>query len=79
MCTCGIDIATQHATPATISSACAAGAGDLGDIDLQIERCRAAGLPYVYLGYWIAESRKMAYKATFRPAEGLVAGSWSRL
>ena len=45
----------------------------------QIERCRAAGLPYVYLGYWIAESRKMAYKATFRPAEGLVAGSWSRL
>ena len=24
MCTCGIDIATQHATPATMSSACAA-------------------------------------------------------
>ena len=42
----------------------------------QIERCRALGLPYLYLGYWIAESRKMAYKASFRPAEGLVEGAW---
>ena len=45
----------------------------------QIERCRALGLPYLYLGYWIAESRKMAYKATFRPVEGLVAGRWGIL
>ena len=45
----------------------------------QIERCLAAGLPYVYLGYYIAESRKMAYKATFRPVEGLVGGQWKRL
>ena len=42
----------------------------------QIERCRTLGLPYLYLGYWIAESRKMAYKATFRPIEGLVGGRW---
>jgi arginine-tRNA-protein transferase len=42
----------------------------------QIERCRRLGLPYLYLGYWIAESRKMAYKATFRPVEGLVGGRW---
>jgi len=42
----------------------------------QIERCRALGLPYLYLGYYIAESRKMAYKATFRPIEGLVGGRW---
>ena len=42
----------------------------------QIDRCRALGLPYLYLGYWIGESRKMAYKATFRPIEGLVGGSW---
>ena len=45
----------------------------------QIERCTALKLPYLYLGYWIAESRKMAYKATFRPVEGLVGGTWTRL
>jgi len=45
----------------------------------QIERCRLLGLPYLYLGYWIAESRKMAYKATFKPIEGLVEGVWRRL
>ena len=45
----------------------------------QIERCRTLGLPYLYLGYWIEESRKMAYKASFRPVEGLVGGVWERL
>ena len=45
----------------------------------QIERCRALGLAHLYLGYWIAESRKMSYKATFRPIEGLVEGEWRRL
>jgi arginine-tRNA-protein transferase len=45
----------------------------------QIHRCMTLGLPYLYLGYWIAESRKMAYKATFRPVEGLQDGVWSRL
>lgn len=45
----------------------------------QIEQCRALGLAYVYLGYWIGESRKMAYKAAFRPIEGLIAGRWVTL
>lgn len=44
-----------------------------------IERTRALGLPYLYLGYWIAESGKMAYKARFRPLEALGAGGWARL
>jgi leucyl-tRNA---protein transferase len=45
----------------------------------QIEQCRELGLPYLYLGYWIRESPKMAYKATFRPIEGLRGGRWSPL
>jgi arginyl-tRNA--protein-N-Asp/Glu arginylyltransferase len=45
----------------------------------QIETCRSQGLPYLYLGYWIAESKKMAYKATFRPIEGFVEGMWRQL
>jgi arginine-tRNA-protein transferase len=42
----------------------------------QAAQCKALGLPYLYLGYWIAESRKMAYKSAFRPIEGLIDGQW---
>jgi leucyl-tRNA---protein transferase len=45
----------------------------------QIEEARGRGLPYVYLGYWIAQSRKMAYKKDFRPIEGLARGEWKKL
>ena len=45
----------------------------------QMERCKVLGLSYLYLGYWIAESRKMTYKASFRPIEGLIGGVWRRL
>ncbi|MGE5268535.1 MAG: arginyltransferase [Thiohalocapsa sp.] len=41
-----------------------------------VEECRRHGLPYVYLGYWIAESPKMAYKARFPALERLVDGAW---
>ena len=44
----------------------------------QIEQCRALGLPYLYLGYWIEHSSKMAYKAKFRPVEILLQGRWVR-
>jgi arginine-tRNA-protein transferase len=44
-----------------------------------VERARALDLPFVYLGYWVPESRKMAYKARFRPSEILAAGGWRRL
>jgi arginine-tRNA-protein transferase len=44
-----------------------------------IGRARSLGLPYVYLGYWVPESRKMAYKARFKPSEILISGAWHRL
>jgi len=45
----------------------------------QIQKCQELGLPYLYLGYWIRESSKMAYKATFRPIEGLIGTRWVAL
>ncbi|MEQ1593281.1 MAG: arginyltransferase [Thiobacillaceae bacterium] len=42
----------------------------------QIDLARRLELPYVYLGYWIASTRKMAYKKQYQPLEGLVEGRW---
>jgi arginine-tRNA-protein transferase len=45
----------------------------------QIELCRKLQLPYLYLGFWIKQSRKMAYKANFRPLQGLLHNTWQTL
>ena len=46
-------------------------------IDLAI--AREAGLPYVYLGYWVPGSRKMGYKAGFDALEIYKAGAWQQI
>ncbi len=42
----------------------------------QIEQTRQLKLPHVYLGYWIAQSPKMAYKTQFGPYQVLLDGQW---
>ncbi|TDR82067.1 arginyltransferase [Paludibacterium purpuratum] len=42
----------------------------------QIDLARQLGLRHLYLGYWIGESRKMAYKSGYRPLERLSGGRW---
>jgi leucyl-tRNA---protein transferase len=41
-----------------------------------IEQAQRLELPYVYLGYWIENSPKMAYKARFQPLEQLIENGW---
>jgi arginine-tRNA-protein transferase len=44
-----------------------------------IEECRRRGIPNLYLGYYVRDSRKMNYKAAYRPHEILdPGGRWVR-
>lgn len=45
----------------------------------EIEAARRAGLPWVYLGYWIAGCDKMDYKIRFRPLEAYRQGRWQSI
>lgn len=42
-----------------------------------VQEARKRNLPYLYLGYWIAQSPKMAYKTDFRPIEALGPTGWA--
>lgn len=44
-----------------------------------IDIAREAGLPYVYLGYWVPGSPKMGYKARFSGLEAYIQGAWTRV
>ena len=54
------------------------GLGTLIILD-HIQRAARANLPYVYLGYWIEGSDRMAYKTKFRPLERLGPAGWRRM
>ncbi len=44
-----------------------------------VEIARDAGLPYVYLGYWVPGSPKMGYKSRFSALEVYHGGDWQDL
>ncbi|AXC48606.1 arginyltransferase [Paracoccus suum] len=44
-----------------------------------IALARAAGMPFVYLGYWVPGSRKMDYKARFGALEIYKGGVWREI
>lgn len=54
------------------------GLGVLGVLSA-IELAGQAGLDYLYLGYWIAASPKMAYKAGYHPLQAYRDGHWQAL
>ncbi|MFM5931093.1 MAG: arginyltransferase [Novosphingobium sp.] len=57
------------------------GRSGLGNFIILDHMRRAArmGLPYVYLGYWVEGSPRMAYKVRYRPMERLTREGWHRL
>lgn len=53
----------------------------LGGYAIQWQAAKAAemGLEYLYLGYWIRDCRKMAYKSEYRPLEIYMNSRWTTL
>lgn len=52
--------------------------GSLGTYAIlwQIEYCLQLGKPWLYLGYWLKENAKMAYKSKFKPNQILKNNIW---
>lgn len=46
---------------------------------MQIEMAKQRDLNYIYLGYWIEESKKMNYKSFFKPQERFVNDAWVKV
>ena len=44
-----------------------------------INLAKELDLPFLYLGYWVAGSAKMDYKARFQPLEQLTRDGWQRM
>ncbi|MEO1048267.1 MAG: arginyltransferase [Pseudomonadota bacterium] len=55
-----------------------AGLGNYIILD-HIQRAASDGLPFVYLGYWVDGSPRMAYKVRYRPLETLTRDGWQRM
>lgn len=49
------------------------------NILMQVEYARQLDLPYLYLGYWIRDCAKMAYKIHYRPTELFLNDTWVRV
>ncbi|WP_415358143.1 arginyltransferase [Halioglobus sp. Uisw_031] len=45
----------------------------------EVEQARELGLEYLYLGYWIKNCQKMAYKSDYRPLQVYVKNRWTTL
>lgn len=45
----------------------------------QIEKAKELGLEHLYLGYWIRECKKMAYKSEYQPLELYVSSRWTTM
>ena len=41
-----------------------------------LDFCKKQNISFLYLGYWINESKKMKYKTNFKPYELLLEGIW---
>lgn len=45
----------------------------------QIQECLRLNLPYLYLGYWVKDCKKMNYKTQYQPLEGFINEHWQLL